>query len=130
MTTDPRFLILNPVKTSRAAEFEAFIRDVLQPAVTAHRPDIADRVRLWKASEPEPGAALTIYAFVAEGVSSWEDLDLMPAFTARFGEAEAQRSIETFGSFFVERRDWAAAWAEALTGEEGGKQYGWQMEQL
>lgn len=130
MTSDPLFLILNPVKTSRAAEFEAFFRDVLQPAVQAHNPDVADKVRLWKATEPEPGEALTIYVFVAEGVSSWADLDLMPAFTAQFGEAGARSSLEIFGGFFAERRDWAATWAEAMTAEEGGKQYGWQLEQL
>ena len=130
MTSDQAFLILNPVKAARATEFEVFVRDVLQPAVQAHRPEIAKKVRLWKASDPEPGEALIIFAFVAEGIPSWEDLDLLPSFTAHYGETEAEELLETFGSFFVQGGEWAAAWAAAMAAEEGAQQYGWQMQQV
>ncbi len=130
MTSDERFLILNPVEATRASEFEAFVRDVLQPAVQAQQPDIAHKVRLWRASEPEPGASIIIFAFVAEGISSWDDLNLLPVFTAQYGEAEALDLLDTFGSFFVEGREWATAWAAAVAADEGAQQYGWQMNQV
>ena len=130
MTTDPRFLILNPVKAHQAAAFEAFVREVLQPAVQAHQPEVATQVRLWRASEPEPGDAFVIFVFVAEGVASWEDLDLLPVFTAEYDDAQAQQHLETFSNFFVSGSEWAAAWASAMSEDDGGQQYGWQMSQV
>lgn len=134
MTLEQQFLILNPVHTDRAGEFEVFVRDVLGPAVQAQQPELRDKVRLWKASEPEPGSgAITIFAFVAEGVSSWDDLDLLPTFTAHYGAEEAKRLLDTFGDFFADNQVWAAAWTAAMSpgaGEEEGRQYGWQMQQL
>jgi len=134
MVLGQQFLILNPVLTDRVVDFEAFTRDVLAPAVQAHSPETSDKVQLWKASEPEPGAdGITIYAFVADGVSSWDDLDLLPAFTAHYGEEEAKRHLETFGGFFADHRAWAASWAAAFGPEaedEEGRQYGWQMQHL
>ncbi len=131
MDTDPRFLILNPVKTDQATEFEAFVREVLQPAVEAHQPEIATKVRLWRASENEPGEGFTIFAFVAEGVASWEDLNLLPAFSAQYGDDQAQQLLETFSGFFVRGREWAAAWEAAMSDDdEGARQYGWQMQQV
>jgi len=134
MALGQQFLILNPVHTDLADDFEAFVRDVLGPAVQAQSPETSDKVRLWKASEPEPGSgAITIFVFVVDGVSSWDDLDLLPTFTAQYGEEEAKRLLDTFGGFFADRQTWAASWADALgseVGDEEGQQYGWQMQQV
>src|SRR5680860_1562981 len=56
MTLEQQFLILNPVHTDRADDFEVFVREVMGPAVQAQQPELRDKVRLWKASEPEPGS--------------------------------------------------------------------------
>lgn len=135
MASNDVFLILNPVRTELADQFEAFVNDILGPAVAAHQPELSGRVRLWRATEPEPGAqAITIYAFVAQGVSSWEDLDLLPAFTEHFGADGAQRHLADFNDFFVDHQTWMTAWTRAWTEEGGGddvaRQYGWQMQEL
>ena len=135
MASNDVFLILNPVRTELAGQFEAFVSDILGPAVAAHQPELRDKVRLWRATEPEPGAqSITIYAFVAQGVSSWADLDLLPAFTEHFGADEAERHLERFNDLFVDPRTWMTAWtrawAEEGSGDDVARQYGWQMEEL
>ena len=134
MASHDVFLILNPVRTELTDQFEAFVKDILRPAVAAHQPELSDKVRLWRATEPEPGAqTVTIYAFVAEGVSSWEDLDLLPSFTEHFGAEEAERHLARFNDLFVDHQTWSEAWTRAWT-EEGsgadGRQFGWQMREL
>ena len=129
VVTENNILILNPVRSELAEEFERYVRDVLAPAVAAHQTGMLSKVRLWRAAEPEPGTTgIIIYAFVAQGVSSWEDMDLRPPFTAHYGEAEAGRLLEQFNSFFVDHRTWVESWNAHEVGEEDGPQYGWQME--
>ena len=135
MASNDVFLILNPVRTELADQFEAFVSGVLRPAVAAHHPELNDKVRLWRATEPEPGAqAITVYAFVAQGVSSWEDLDLLPAFTAQFGAEGAERHLARFNDLFVDHQAWMTAWTRAWSDDEsdddGARQYGWQMQEL
>jgi hypothetical protein len=136
MATTDLFLILNPVRTESAEDFETFVRDVLAPAAVAHRPDLRDKVRLWRSTEPEPGGGtVTIYAFEAQGISSWDDLELDSAFIERYGSDEAEHHLERFSNFFVDPQEWMRAWSDAWaaavpSGDEGDRQYGWQMQKL
>jgi hypothetical protein len=130
VTTEQSFLILNPVRTERAEDFERYVREVIGPAVGAQQPAMLSKVRLWRASEPEPGATgILIYAFVVEGASSWEDLNLAPLFSAHYGDDEAGRLLKQFDEFFVDHGTWVESWSAHEVGEENGPQYGWQMEQ-
>lgn len=130
MTTQMRFLLLNPVRTDKAGDFEEFVRDVIGPAVEGQRPDTTQLVRLWKATEAEAGGSnITVFAFVAE-TGDAEDLDLLPLFISHYGEDEAHRLLERFDGFFADHEAWMSSWAAAEPGEEGSAQYGWRMQEI
>jgi hypothetical protein len=123
------FLIFNPVRAEAADGFETYVRDVLGPAVASHEPEMLDKVELWRASEPEPGdAGIIVYAFLARGVSSWEELELEPAFRSHYGEEEAEKALEQFGKFFADHRAWVESWSSREVDEGEGSQYGWRLE--
>ncbi len=130
MSTDPMFVILNPVRADAAEDFETYVREVLSPAVASHQPEMLGKVELWRASEPEPGdAGIIVYAFLARGVTSWEELELAPAFRSHYGEQQAETELGRFGRFFVDHRAWIGSWSSRELDEDETSQYGWRMEQ-
>jgi hypothetical protein len=126
-----RFLVLNPVRTDRAEDFERFVRQVLQPAVEAQQPGMADKVRLWRAAEAESGDGdVTIYAFVAESGNP-DTLDLSVPFRAHYGDERAAELLDEFNDFFVEFDTWKAGWRAIEDPEEGpARQYWWEMREV
>ena len=75
MTTreTPRLLSVTPVKSGREQEFEAFIRDVIVPAVSQHRPHLTGQ---WQSLRPEDdlhGDGTRAYAFLFYGDAPVDD---------------------------------------------------------
>ena len=111
----PNLLALTPVKPERAEEFEAFVRDVVVPAVLQARPQAAGLWQLWRPSTTaessqvadsqvagSPGVAAgppDSYAFVFFGGLPVDDWDLGPVFTEVHGKergSELNRQFEDF----------------------------------
>lgn len=109
---EPTHIYLNPVREDRAADFEDWVRSVLVPAVTEHRPEQQGRWRVLRAiggDDVEKGTVL--YAFVLSGgdLSEW---DLESLFERALSADGAERALETWNDM-LER-----------------PQYGWTFEPL
>jgi hypothetical protein len=131
MTTHTgRTLVLNPVRSDRAAEFEAFVHDVLEPAVRAHGADVDLQVQMWRARAPESGnAGVTFFAFLAD-TGELEHLDLVGPFHAFYGEERGEELLQQMDELLVDFDTWRDA-LRPFEDEAGvARQYWWQMEDV
>jgi hypothetical protein len=101
MATRPeaaRFLALTPVKADRRGDFESFLREVVTPAVSQTRPELAQQ---WQALSPEvddpDGTA--VYALLFYGDAPLEDWDVGDLLLEAYGEEAGRQRMEQFESF-------------------------------
>jgi hypothetical protein len=99
-------LALNPVLAERADDFEQWLRNVLVPAATAHRPHLRGAWEVLRATGPEDG--VVVFAFLLRGGEE-RDWDLVPLFEEALGAEGAQRALQEM--------------QEMMRGE----QYGWSL---
>jgi len=116
-------LALQPVRADRADEFERFLADVVQPAVLAQRPALADRWRVLRASGSSNG--VVTYAFILDGGSITEDWELDVVLPAQYGKEEAQRLINDWLGTFAPLEPWAKA---AMSAGQESNQLVWTLE--
>jgi hypothetical protein len=121
--TEQLHLILNPVRSDRAKDFERFLAEVVVPAVRAQRPDLDGRWRVMRSSEPS-GDVVT-YVFMLEGGSLAEDWELGVLLPAHYGEEEAERLFKTWTETFAPLDAWADA---AVSSGRESNQLVWTME--
>jgi len=118
-------LVLQPVRSDRADDFERFLRDVVEPAVRTQRPDLEGRWRAMRATEASDG--VVTYAFFLEGGSLNEDWELGLLVPAHYGEDEAERLFSEWGETFAPLDQWAEA--AASSGRETNQAV-WTMESV
>jgi hypothetical protein len=91
----PQLVAVTKVKAGREAAFEAFVTDVVIPAVRRGKPHLAD---MWQAVRPAPdqsGDGARAYIFLFYGDTPIDEWGLAPMFATAFGEqAGAQRLTE------------------------------------
>ena len=115
-------LLLNPVRTERAQDFERFLVETVVPAVRAQRPELDGRWRVLRAAEPDTDEVVT-YVFVFDG-GTLDDWELDAILPAHYGADEAQRLADEWMDTFAPR----AGWVAALAGDEDeGPQVGWTL---
>jgi hypothetical protein len=99
-------IALNPVIADRADDFEEWLRTVLTPAVTTHRPELRGRWEVLRAVGQEDG--LVMFAFVLRGEER-HDWELLPLLTEAIGADRAQAALQD------------------MHGMMRGDQYGWSF---
>lgn len=121
-------IYLTPVAADQAEEFERFLVEVVEPAIQARRPDLADRWRLLRPVRPETadGGVLT-YAFIFDGGDVDDDWNLSKLLPPHYGDAESERLLEGWTSTFVPYSQWIAALGQP---EDDITQTGWTFEPL
>ena len=119
-------LVLHPVRADRADDFERFLRDVVEPAVRAQRPDLEGRWRAMRSTGPSDG--VVTYAFFLEGGSLNDDWELGLVVPAHVGEDEAERLFSAWGETFAPIDRWAVTTA-ASSGRENNQAV-WTMESV
>lgn len=105
-STETVLLALNPVLAERADDFEQWLRDVLVPAATAHRPQLRGAWEVLRAAQPETG--VVVFAFLLRGGEE-RDWDLLPLLEEALGAEGGQRALQD------------------MQGMMHGEQYGWSM---
>jgi hypothetical protein len=93
-----RFVALTPVRGDRRRDFEEFLREVVIPAVTQTRPEMAQQ---WQALSPEADDpdGTAVYAFLFYGDAPFEDWDLGALLLEAYGEEAGRQRMEQFESF-------------------------------
>ena len=99
-------LALNPVLAERADDFEQWLRNVLVPAATAHRPHLRGAWEVLRATGPRDG--VVVFAFLLRGGEE-RDWDLLPLFEEALGAEGAQRALQDMQEMMY------------------GEQYGWAL---
>ena len=106
----PSALALTSIQPERAEEFEAFVRDVVVPAVRQARPQAEGLWELWRptaessqvVNSPRVAPAPpSTYAFVFFGDLPLDDWDLVPVFTEVHGEDRGGDLNRQFEDFIV-----------------------------
>lgn len=120
---DQLHVVLQPVRADRTADFERFMAEVVTPAVRAQRPDLADRWRVMRASEPADD--VVTFAFLLEGGSLTDDWDLEVLLPAHFGAQQADLLFAQWSETFAPLRPWAEA---AVSAAQDGSQLVWSLE--
>ena len=91
----PKFMAVTPVKPGREADFEAFVRDVIDPADQQARPHVSGTWRLLRpVGQPSEGAQAA-YVFLFYG-DTWDDYDLEALFREAYGEDTGAQRIQQF----------------------------------
>ena len=112
-----------PVADGREEDFERLVRDVVEPAVTAQRPDL---VRRWQCLRtPKRASAdgeVVTYAFVFDGGDLQEDWDLEELLRSHYGQEEAALLLEAWVGMLVPLGRWVGALGHT---EEELAQPGW-----
>ena len=96
----PNFIAVTPVKPGMEAQFEEFVRDVIEPAVSQVRPHVRGTWRLLRPVEQPSEGAQAAYVFLFYG-DTWDDYGLDSLFNEAYGEdAGIQRGRE-FSDFIA-----------------------------
>src|SRR3954462_8505916 len=93
---EPTLIAINRVLADRADEFEAWLRTVVVPAMTDHRPNLYGRWRVLRTTEAAAGAV--VFAFVCEGGPP-EDWELYPGLEEARASEGAEKVLATFTEF-------------------------------
>jgi hypothetical protein len=123
--TEQLHLVLHPVRADRAADFERFLSEVVEPAVRAQRPELGERWRVMRSDVPRDG--IVTYAFLLEGGSLTEDWELDVVLSAQYGEQEAQRLVGEWIDTFAPLDRWAEA---AVAEGQENNQTVWTLERV
>jgi hypothetical protein len=97
---DVRWIALTPVKPDRQDEFEAFIRDVIVPAVKQVRPHLMGRWQTLRPAEQEDDAPPT-YGLLFHGDSPLSEWELGPLLAEAYGDEEGARRDREFEAFLA-----------------------------
>lgn len=99
----PRYICINIVKAGSEELFEGFVRDEIMPAISATRPELADRVATLRPDGANEDGSWS-YAFAFYGASTLAEWDLEGPLTEALGKEAADAKIALFESF-LERQD-------------------------
>ena len=126
MADQTTHIYLNPVAADRSADFEKFLRDIVEPVLQESRPDLVGKYRYLKATQPDGDEpAVVTYAFIFDGGDLDEDWELNRLLSPRYGDEEAERLLDEWGATFIPLERWLAA----LGGRaDGSGQVGWTFE--
>ena len=96
----PKFMAVTPVKPGREAEFEAFVRAVIAPAVQRVRPHVSGTWRLLRpVGQPSEGAGAThVFLFYSD---AWDDYELESLFKEAYGEDTGNQRNQEFENFLT-----------------------------
>ncbi len=90
----PRLLSVTPVKSGREQEFEAFIREVIVPAVREHRPHLQGQWQVLRPEDDLHGDGTRAYVFFFYGDAPVDDWDVDTLFDTAFGEDEGNKRLQ------------------------------------
>ena len=88
--SEQTLIAINPVRADRADAFAEWLRSVVAPAVRAHQPHLAQRLRVLRGTEAEDG--VVVFAFVFDGGTD-EDWELRPLLEKELGSEGADRAL-------------------------------------
>jgi hypothetical protein len=123
MSDQQTHVILNPVRTDRAEEFERFLRETVVPAVRARSPELDGRWHVLRATEPD-GDGVVTYVFLFDGGDLDDDWDLGTLLPAHYGTEEGERLLDEWLGTFAPRSEWAGLLADE---DDDGPQVGWTL---
>ena len=99
MRETPALIAVTPVKAGREAEFEAFVQDVIVPAVQQARPHLTG---MWQTVRPaldQPSDGPPAYVFLFYGGAPISDWDLETLLPAAYGDEEGAERFREFVDF-------------------------------
>src|SRR3954447_7720189 len=91
-----RFICPTYVKPERVQEFEAFVDDVLAPAVQRYHPELVDDYTMQRPATDAPEGAQDAYVLLFYGDHPWEAWDVKALLTEAHGAEEAERLDKQF----------------------------------
>jgi hypothetical protein len=97
-------IAINPVAAERADDFEDWLRTIVVPAVSEHRPEQEGRWEVLRATEQEDGTVIFAFIFRGGDSSEW---NLEPLLNQALGEEGAQRAMAVMsGMMKREQQGW------------------------
>jgi hypothetical protein len=99
----PRFIAVTRVQADRQADFEAFIHEVVDPAVEKVRPELGP---MWQTLRPTAATdGVAVYFLLFRGDASLDDWDLESLLTEAYGAEEGPRREQEFEAFLAGEQD-------------------------
>jgi len=89
-SSEQTLIAINPVRADRADAFTEWLRSVIAPAVRAHQPHLAERMRVLRGTGTEDG--VVIFAFLFDGGTD-DDWDLRRLLEQALGPEGADRAL-------------------------------------
>ena len=126
MSVPQTHIYLSSVAADRAADFERFLNETVEPILQEYRPDLVGKYRYLKATQPDSDdPPVVTFAFLFDGGDLADDWELHRLLSPRYGDEKAEALLEEWAETFVPLDRWLAALGERFA---GAPQIGWTFD--